>query len=157
MNTYLPSAIVAKEARLSDNQMTHFRQLAETDENMAAVLPGKPEVTGKARLFDPTQAALACIMADFIALDVKAPLAARIARRIMEARERQPQVEQWSVIVTENVNVSTLPFGQTELRTGFISGSRLRFAVVIDWRNYADRIERAIADAPRVIGGGDGE
>lgn len=154
-NTFLSSRIVKDEARLSDNQMTHLFQLAETDDNVAAILPAKPEVTGKSRQFNPLRAALACLMADFMEVDVKVPLAAKIARRLMEAHERQPAVQQWSIILTENGNLSTLPYDQTELRTGFISGSRLRFAVVVDWQTYADRIERLVANSPRVIGGGD--
>lgn len=154
-NVYLPTGIVKRASGLTDNQMIHFRQLAATDANMAFVLPGKPELTGKPRLFDPLRTAMACLMADLVSVDVKAPLAAKIARRVMEAHQRQPEVEQWAIVVTANGNVSVLPYNQTDLRTGFISGSRLRFAVAIDLRNYADQVRRAIADAPRVIGGED--
>src|SRR5690606_28456183 len=104
---------------------------------------------------DPMRAALACLMADFIRFDMKAPLAAKIARRVMEAHQAHPDVEQWSVVLTDNGNVSTLPHDQAELRTGFISGARLNFALVVDLKNYADRVAAAIADAPKVIGGDD--
>lgn len=154
-NTFLPSGIVKKAARMSDNQMIHFRQLAESDDNMAAVLPGKPEATGKPRLFDPERAALACLMADLVASDVKAPLAAKIARRVMVARETQPEVMRWVIVATDNGHVSTLPYNHTDLATGFISGARLRFALVIDWETYCERVAEAIADAPKIIGGGD--
>lgn len=156
-NILIPTSIVKEASGLTDNQWTHFRQLGDTDENMAAILPGKPEVTGKARLFSPMRAVLVCIAADFVAVDVKAPLAAKIARKIMEAHQREPGVQQWAIIVTANGNVSTLPYQQTDLQTGFISGSRLRFAVVVDLQNYADQVATAIASAPKVIGGGDAE
>lgn len=140
-----------------DTNINHWRQLADDDENMAAVLPGKPSSTGLARLFSPIQAALVAIMADFIRVDVKAPLAAKIARRVMEAHLAQPSVGQWAVVVTANGNVSTLAYDETGLRAGFVSGSRLAFALVLDLRNYAERVDAAIADAPNVIGGQDGE
>ncbi len=133
----------------------HWRQLADKDENMAAILPGKPTTTGKPRLFTPLQVALAAIMADFINVDVKAPLAARIARRVMDAHLAQPGIEQWFIVVTQNGNVSTMPYDQTELRTGFISGSRLAFALCVDLRTYADRVNAAVAELPTVIGGDD--
>lgn len=153
--TLMPTSIVKKAARITDNQMIHFRQAAETDENLAAILPAKPETSGKPRLFDPLQAALVCVMADFMAVDMKAPLAAKIARRVMDAHSDNPTVDQWAILLTDNGNVSTLPYSQSELRTGYISGSRLRFAVVVDLRTYRERVEEVIADAPRVIGGGD--
>jgi len=151
----MPRSVVKEASGLAENQMIHLRQLAEMDPNVAFVLPGKPEITGKSRLFDPLRAAMLCLMADLIAVDVKAPLAAKVARRIMEAHQRQPDIEQWSIIITANRNISVLPYAQTDLRTGYISGSRLRFAVAIDLRNYAEQVAAAIADAPRVIGGGD--
>lgn len=152
---FIPTGVVKKAARISDNQMIHFRQVAESDENMAAVLPAKPETSGKPRLFDQLQAALVCIMADFIAVDVKAPLAAKIARRIMDAHRDDPTVDQRAILLTDNGNVSTAPYSQSDLRTGYISGSRLRFAVVVDLRTYRERVDEAIADAPRVVGGSD--
>ncbi len=151
----MPTSVVKKAARISDNQMIHFRQVAENDENMAAVLPAKPETSGKPRLHDQLQAALVCVMADFIAVDVKAPLAAKIARRIMDAHRDDPTVNQWAILLTDNGNVSTRPYSQSDLRTGYISGSRLRFAVVVDLCTYRERVDEAIADAPRVIGGSD--
>jgi hypothetical protein len=156
-NILLPTKIVKEAANMTDNQMIHLRQLAESDQNVAAVLPGKPETTGKPRLFDPLRAALACIMADFIRADVKAPLAAKIARRIMEGHQQHPAVEQWAIVVTMNGNVSTLPYGQADLSRGAISGSRLAFALMVDLKNYAERVAAAIADAPKVIGGSDEE
>lgn len=135
----------------------HWRQLADDDENMAAILPGKPSSTGKPRLFNPLQIALAALMADFIHSGVKASLAAKIARRVMDAHLAHPAVEQWAIIVTSNYNVSTLPYAEVDLRKGIVSGSRLAFAVCVDLRNYADRVSAAIADFPTVIGGGDEE
>jgi hypothetical protein len=49
------------------------------------------------------------------------------------------------VIVTENGNVSTLDFKTVDLSTGFISGSRLAFALVVDVRLYAERVNRALS------------
>lgn len=155
-NKTLTTTTRAKEpARLSDNQVTYLFQVADTDENMAAVLPPKPETNGKPRLFDVSQAVVLCVIADFMAVDVKAPLAAKIARRVMDAHRDDPTVDQWAILLTDNGNVSTLPYSQSDLRTGYISGSRLRFAVVVDLRTYRERVDEAIADAPRVIGGGD--
>lgn len=152
-NLLMPRRLVKEASGLAENQMIHLKQLAETDPDMGFVWPQKPEITGLPRLFDPLRAAMICLMADLIAVDVKAPLAAKVARRIMEAHQRQPEVEQWSIVITANRNVSVLPYAQTDLRTGFISGSRLRFAVAIDLRNYAEQVAAVIADAPRVIGG----
>ncbi len=133
----------------------HWRQAAENNSDLAAVFPDKPSENGKPRLFNPLQAAMFALMADLVAADFKTPLAARIARRIMEAHLSATQVGQWSVIHSANGNVSTLAYDQAELRTGFISGSRLSFALVIDLKTYADRVDEAVIDAPRVIGGSD--
>lgn len=154
--TFSPSRIVKPAARISDNQMTHFFQLSEADENLAAILPGKSD-TGKARMFDQVQFACVCLLADLVAAEFKTPLAAKIARKVMDAHLLHPKVEQWAVVHTANGNISTLPYDQTELRTGFISGSRFTFAIVVGLKTYADRVTAAIDDAPRVIGGGDCE
>lgn len=151
----MPPRIVKEIVPAYHTLIDHCRQLADNDANMAAVLPGKPSTTGKPRLFTPLKAALMAIMADFINVGVKAPLAAKIARRIMDAHLAQPASEQWSIVVTQNGNVSTMPYDQTELRTGFISGSRLAFALCVDLRTYADRVNAAVADLPIVIGGDD--
>lgn len=156
-NVLIPPRLMPDVVPTYHANISHWRQLADDNEDMAAVLPGKPSVNGKPRLFTPLQAALFAIMADFNAVDVKAPLCARIARRIMDAHERRPAVEQWAIIVTFNGNVSTQPYDHTALPGGFISGSPLAFAVVVDLRNYAARVEAAIEAAPKVIGGGDGE
>ncbi|MBW4330047.1 hypothetical protein KY084_04060 [Stakelama sp. CBK3Z-3] len=148
-NILVPTKIVAAEARLSDNQVTDIYH--RTDEHTLAILPEKPEHTGKPRLFSGLQFGMFCLLADLMGSGVKGPLAARIARRVMDAHHRDASVEQWSIVVLENGNVSTLPYNSTELRSGFISGARLAFALVIDLRLYAERVERAIADAPRVI------
>ena len=153
VNTLTPSRTVKDEARMTDNQMTHFFQLSEADENLAAILPGKSD-TGKARMFGPLEFMLACLLADLVAADFKTPLAARIVRRVKDAHMAEPKVEQWSVVHTANGNVSTLPYGQAELQTGFISGSRLSFALLIDLKTYADRVERAIEADKAVIGAG---
>tara|TARA_B100000678_G_C18071591_1_gene446921 strand:+ start:295 stop:777 length:483 start_codon:yes stop_codon:yes gene_type:complete len=153
----LSTPVVKDVARMRDNQVTHLFQMGETDPNMAAILPPKPQVAGQSRRFNETQAAIMCLLAELMRFDVKAPLAAKIARRVTEGSQRAPAVEQWSIIVTENGNVSTLPYDQAELRTGYISGSRFAFALVIDLKTYADRIEEAVASAPQVIGADHGE
>ena len=139
------------------DNINYWRQFADGNEDMATVLPGKPSINGKPRLFTPLQAALFAIMADFNAVDVKAPLCARIARRIMEAHLQHPGVEQWVIVVTMNGKVFTLAYGGTDLSSGMVSGSRLAFAVVVDLKNFADRVAAAIAAAPKVIEGSDGE
>ena len=156
-NVLIPPNVMARIVASYHTNIDHWRQLAENNEDMAAVLPGKPSTTGKARLFTSLQAGLFAVMADFVAAGVKASLAARIARRLMEAHASRPEVDQWTIVATSNGNVSTLEYNKTELRTGFISGSRLNFALVVDLRTYADRVAAAIADAPKVIGGDDAE
>ena len=137
--------------------IAHWRQAADHDQNLAAVLPGKPSENGKPRLFTPLQAACFALMADLVAAGFKTPLSAQIARRVMDAHLREPNVEQWAVVHTANGNISTLAYDQAELRTGFISGSRFRFGLVIDLKTYADRVEEAVADAPRVVGVNNGD
>ena len=135
----------------------HWRQAAENNADLHAVFPPKPSENGKARVFTPLQAASFALMADLVACEYKTPQAAKMVRRVMEAHLRQPSVEQWGIIFTANGNVSTLPFTEAGLSAGYISGSRLKFALIVDLKNYADRVTAAIADAPRVIGGDDGE
>ncbi len=152
-NILVPTKIVSREARVTDNQTIDIYH--RTDEATLAILPNKPEQTGKPRLFTALQFGMFCLLADLMQSEVKGPLAAKIARRVMEAHQRDATIEQWVITVLDNGNVSTLPYDATELRTGYISGGRLAFALVIDLRLYAERVERAIANAPRVIGGDD--
>jgi hypothetical protein len=156
-NVLIPPNVMPRIAPSYHVNINHWRQLAEVNEDMAFVLPGKPSTVGGPRLFTPLKAALFASMADFNHVDVKAPLCARIARRIMEAHLARPQVQQWAIVVTMNQNVSTLPYDEAKLSGGTISGSRLAFAVAVDLKNYADRVAAAIADAPKVIGVDDAE
>jgi hypothetical protein len=156
-NVLIPPRLMPEVAPTYHANIGHWRQLADDNEDMAAVLPGKPSVNGKPRLFTPLQAALFAIMADFNRVDVKAPLCARIARRIMEAHQQQPTVEQWVIVVTMNYHVSTLPYDEAALSKGVISGTRLAFALTVDLKNYADTVAAAIVGAPTIIGGDDGE
>jgi len=149
----VPTKTVSREARMTDNQTIDIYH--RTDEATLAILPSKPEQTGKPRLFNGLQFGMFCLLADLMQSEVKGPLAAKIARRVMEAHQRDAAVEQWVITVLDNGNVSTLPYNASDLATGYISGGRLAFALVIDLRLYAERVERAIADAPRVIGGDD--
>lgn len=153
-NIKVSSQIAAECARIDRGRLaSDYFQRTEAD--FLAIMPPKPEVNGQSRYFTGPQLAALCIATDFVGADVKAPLAARIARRVIEAYEARPEVAQWAIVVTDNGNVATLPYCQSDLRTGFISGSRFKFAVVIDLRTYADRVDAAIAAAPKVIGGGD--
>lgn len=154
-NEKVTSTIVSQEAKFIGYQMTDL--FNRDHEEVQAILPPKSETMGKARLFNRAHFAATCLLADLMAADFKVPLAARIVRRVMDAHRKQPEVEQWCVVHTANGNVSTLPYDQAELRTGFVSGSRLTFAMLIDLKTYADRVDRAIADAPRVIGGEDAD
>lgn len=154
-NVLIPPSVMASVVASYHANINHWRQLADENEDMAAVLPGKPSLNGKPRMFTALQAALFALMADFIVAGVKAPLAARIARRVMEAHLAESTVEQWVIVVTANGNVSTLEYDQTDLRAGMVSGARLNFALVVDLATYAARVAAAIADAPRVIGGDD--
>lgn len=86
------------------------------------------------------------LMTDMMAGGCKAPLAAQIAVRVMEAHLAAPEVEQWAIVKTENGNVSTLAFDTINLSTGFISGSRLAFALVVDLTLYSDRVARLFAE-----------
>ena len=154
-NIKVTSRIAMDAARVSGMQYTDYCQRVDPD--FINILPPKPEVNGQSRQFSATQFAALCIVSDFVIAGVKAPLAAKIARRVIEAHERQPEVEQWAIIATANGNVSTLPYDQVDIRTGFVSGARLNFALVVDLKTYAERVAAAIADAPKVIGGDDAE
>jgi len=154
-DTLLPPRVLREFIPTYGTNINHWRQLADDNDDMAAILPGKRSATGKPRLSTPLQAALAAQVADFTSVGVKAPLAAKIARRIMDAHRLRPEVDQWAIVVTDNGNVSTLPYDETELRSGFISGARLAFALTVDLQNYADRVSAAIAAAPVVVGGDD--
>lgn len=152
-NEKVTSTVVATEIDFIGHQMTDLfnRDLPA----VIAILPPKAESAGKARYFNRTQFAMACLLSDLMVAQFKVPLAAQIAQRVMEANLRQPEVEQWCVVHTANGNISTLPYTEAGLATGYISGSRLTFGIVIDLKNYADRVSVAIAHAPRVIGGED--
>lgn len=138
-----------------DGRIDHLRQAQERDDNVAFIMPPKPSVNGQSRRFSRLQAATFACMGTMVDAGFKVPLAAMMARRVMEAHLREPEVAQWAVVHTANGNVATLPYNQTELRTGFISGSRLTFGIVIDLQTFFDRVDEAIADAPCVIGGED--
>lgn len=154
-NIKVSSRIAAEGARVGTMQLTDYYH--RTEEDFLAIMPPKPEVKGQSRFFTALQFGLLCIVSDFVCAGVKAPLAAKIARRVMEAHLAAPEVEQFVIVATANGNVSTLPYNQADLRTGFISGARLNFALVVDLATYSARVAAAIADAPKVIGGGDAE
>ena len=156
-NVLIPPRLMPDVVPTYHANIGHWRQLADDNEDMASVLPGKPSLNGMPRLFTPLQAALFALMADLNRVDVKAPLCARIARRIMEAHAQHPEIEQWAVVMTQNGNVSTLPHDASSLGAGSVSGSRLAFALVIDLKNYIDRVAAAIAAVPKVIGGDDAD
>ena len=130
---------------------------ASDNEDVQAVLPPKPEVNGQPRYFTGLQCGLLALVTDFVGAGVKLPLAAKIARRVMDAHLFQPDVEQFVIVATDNGYVSTLPYNQADLLTGFISGARLNFALVIDLANYAARVKAAFDDAPKVIGEGEAD
>lgn len=155
VNVKVSSRIAAEGARIGTMQLTDYYHRAEDD--FQAILPPKPPVSGQARLFTAPQFGMLCLVSDLVASGVKAPLAAKIARRVMDAHRVNPSVEQFAIVATDNGNVSCLAYDQTELRTGFISGARLNFALVVDLKTYADRVTAAIAGAPKVIGGDDAE
>jgi len=154
-NVKVSSRIAAEGARVAAMQLTDYYH--RTEDDFVAILPPKPEVSGQARFFTALQFGMLCLVGDLVGAGIKAPLAARIARRVMERHSAAPEIEQWAIVATANGNVSTLRYDQAELRTGFVSGARLNFALVVDLKTYADRVATAIAEAPKVIGGGDAE
>lgn len=154
-NEQVATSVVAANIGFTDNQMTDLynRDLAALE----AIFPPKPDKKGKARYYNRPQFGMACLLGDLVAAGFKVPLAAQMARRVLEAHLLEPDVEQFAIVHTANGNVSTLPYSRALMETGFVSGSRFTFGIVIDLKNYADRVAEAIADAPRVIGGDDGE
>ena len=154
-NEQVATSVVAAEIGFTDNQMTDLynRDL----KTLEAILPPKPDKMGKARYYNRAQFGMACLLSDLVAAEFKVPLAAKIAQFVLAAHEREPDVEQFAVVHTANGNISTLPYSRALLETGFVSGARLKFGIVIDLKNYADRVTVAIANAPRVIGGEDGK
>lgn len=155
-NVQIATRAACEIARADPLQVTTGLYQSDNDD-LQAVLPPKPEVNGQPRFYNGVQCGLLAIITDFVGAGVKLPLAAKIARRIMDAHLAQPTIEQFVIVATDNGNVSTLVYNQADLLTGFISGARLNFALVIDLANYAARVTAAVADAPKVIGGGDAE
>ncbi|MCT2557371.1 hypothetical protein N0B51_00070 [Tsuneonella sp. YG55] len=153
-NVQVATRFACKIARADPLQVT--TGLYQSDnEDLQAILPPKPEVNGQPRYYNGLEVGLLAIVTDFTAAGVKLPLSAKIARRVMEAHLSRPEVPQWVIVATDNGNVSTLPYSQVDLLNGFISGARLNFALVVDLASYAARVSAAVADAPKVIGGGD--
>ena len=144
--------VVAEATGLIGHGMTHLFQSEQPE--IVAILPEK-RGSGKTRHFTSLQFSCVALIADLLAAEFKLPLAGKIAHRVMEAHNREPNVEQWAIVHTANGNISTLPYTKASLETGYISGSRITFAITVDLKNYAERIQQAIADAPRVIGDDD--
>lgn len=153
VNIKVSSRIAAEGARVGAMQLTDYYH--RTEDDFLALLPPKPEISGQARMFTALQFGMLCLVSDLVVSGVKAPLAAKIARRVMDAHLAHPEVEQFAIVATANGNVSTLAYDEAGLSTGMVSGARLNFALVVDLKNYADRVAAAIAAAPKVIGGGD--
>ena len=153
-NVQVATRAACEIARADPLQVTTGLYQSDNDD-LQAVLPSKPEVNGQPRHFTGLQCGLLAIVTDFTRAAVKLPLAAKIARRVMDAHLAQPSTKQFVIVATDNGNVSTLPYDQANLRTGLISGARLSFALVVDLANYAARVTAAVADAPKVIGGDD--
>ena len=62
----IPPSVMASIVASYHANINHWRQLADDNQDMAAVLPGKPSLNGKPRMFTALQAALFALMADFI-------------------------------------------------------------------------------------------
>lgn len=129
---------------LTDPQVRDLRNRPNPD--LQRIVPGMNHATGFVE-WPPLKAGMFFFLTDLMRQGYKAPLAARIAARVMDAHLASPGIEQWAIVTTENGNVSTLPLASIDLTSGFISGSRLAFALVVDLRLYSERVERALADA----------
>lgn len=95
--------------------------------------------------WSPRKTGFFWLVADLLKQGWKAPLAAQMAVRVLEAHLAKPEVEQWAVVVTENGNTSTLDFSTLELSTGYISGSRHAYTLVVNLALYGERVERLLA------------
>jgi len=135
---------VSKLVHLTDAQVGELR--GRPDPNIQRVVPRMNNAVGWLE-WPPLNVGMFCLVADLMAGGYKAPLAAQIAVRVMDAHLASPEVEQWAIVTTENGNVSTMPFATIDLHPGFISGGRLAFALVVDLRLYSERVERALAAA----------
>ena len=141
---YFTNRKVSREVHLTEAQVRELR--GRVDHNVQRIVPRMNHAVGFVE-WPPLNAGMFFLMADLMAGGYKAPLAALIAVRVMDAHLASPEVEQWAIVTTENGNVSTMPFGSIDFRTGFISGGRLAFALVVDLRLYSERVERALAAA----------
>lgn len=146
---YLTTRKVAQQSGLPDSKAREFRNSG--DKNLERIVGRYNPASGIVE-WPPEKAGMFFFAADMMKQGYKAPLAAKLAVRVLEAHLASPTVEQWAVIVTENGNVSTLDFKSVDLATtGFISGSRLAFALIVDLRFYSERVEAVFAaiDAER--------
>lgn len=151
-NTIIKSSVVFPEARIDHKRQSDIYDRA--DEHHVALLGDKAKCGG-ARYFTPLQFACICLYSDLLQFGIKGPLAAKIANRVRESAEEYPKAEQFALTVLMNTSISVLPVEAVELSTGQHQGIAIAFAIVIDLKNYAARVNKAIADAPRRVGDGD--
>lgn len=136
----LLTASVYGQVRNPPKKIAEMR--SSRDANMRRIVPPYMGRSGQLE-WPPLNFAMFCLAGDLVAAEFKIPLAAKIACRVMDAHLASPEVEQWAVVTTENGNTSTLAVNGLDLSTGFISGARLSFAMIVDLRTYDDRVERA--------------
>lgn len=145
---YLTTRKISQQSGLPDSRAREFRN--SDDVNLQRIVGRYNPASGIVE-WPPLKAGMFFLAADLMKQGYKAPLAAKLVVRVMDAHLASPEVEQWAIIVTQNGNVSTLAFDSVQLNTGYISGSRIAFALVVDLRLYSERVERALAavDAER--------
>jgi hypothetical protein len=135
---------VAREAGLPDHFSRYVRRFDDPDLQR---IVGRLNPASGITEWSPLNAGMFFLLADLLKQGVKAPLAAKWSARVMDAHEAAPDIAQWAIVVTENGNTSTLAFDSIDLSSGYISGSRLAFALIVDLRLYDERVERLFAQA----------
>ena len=114
-----------------------------------------PASNGKTRLFSAeVDAPLLCLFGDLIE-DYTVRHASKIVERFKRAILKHPKAPQLALVKLANGSTFAQPTTDLDLASGFVSGQYLRSAMIVDLRNYRERVQREIAAAPMVIGGDD--
>ena len=93
---------------------------------------------------DLDDAAALCGYADLIRAGYPVKLAGLIISRIRTGMRAYPDADQLVTVTLQNGFSFTMPAGDLDLSSGFSTGGFMTTALLVDVRNYRERVQRAI-------------
>jgi hypothetical protein len=111
-----------------------------------------PEVENGYFFWSPDDIAAELFFIDHRKGGYSVKIAGTLATRLRAGMREHPEADQLTLITMENGATSALPSDSVDLSTGFISGSFLHTALVVDVRRLRQRVQRLIEANSQLVG-----